>query len=386
MTNINTVILTIQKVKNYGASLQTFALHKTLINKGVPNKIVDFVREDKKKVRVKKKFGFTGFFIYLFVLNLKQFRRYLLNVISFRDFSLEKLRSKDKLFEVFEEKHLSFTDEIQENELEKLNKSYKNFISGSDQVWNHTFNFSVEAYFLGFVENKNNRIAFAPSFGITEIPKKLLEKYRDSFSKFNHLTVREQEGASIVKDITGMEIPVVLDPIFLMDKANWIKELKLKLNKPKKPYILFYTLGAEDKKGFEICEKIQKQKGYDIVRLGRGRNDLSINKGVFVKWDVGPIEFLELILNSSLVVTNSFHGTAFSINFGIPFFCILSKTNNRTSRLRNILRITRLENRVLYEYEDRILKNLTIANTDEVMEEITKEREKALLFLDRAIE
>ena len=384
MTNSKTAILTIQRVKNYGAALQTYALHNTLNQKKIFNEVVDYHRINMGKSAMIKKHGILGGYLYVLISEMKAMRRYLLNVIAFKDISLAKLKSKDVLFDNFENKYLKFSSPLEEKELFTLNTKYDNFISGSDQVWNHTFNFSIEAFFLNFVDKTNNRIAFAPSFGISEVPKEYWTSYKESFQNFNYLSVREQEGAAIIKKIANIDATVLLDPVFLMTKEEWQKAFNLKEHTSQKPYILCYTLGAEDETALEICRKIKKEKGYDIVRLGRGKKDLNI-KDAIVRWDVGPVEFLDLILNASLVVTNSFHGTAFSLNFNVPFFCVLSKENKRTSRIKNILRIVDLEDRVLYEYKDKILKNLSIEQQNKVIDILSSERVKSHKFLEKAL-
>ena len=376
--NNKTAILTIQRVKNYGASLQVFALQTTLIKMGISNEIIDFIRNDVKEKTFKSKFSVLT---YKFISILKQFRRYLLNVLVFKDLKLRKLNSKNILFENFENNYLNFSKIYLENDLKKLNKNYQNFVCGSDQVWNHTFNFSINAYFLDFVENTKNRIAFAPSFGVKEVPKILYEKYNLSFQKFNHLSIREVEGAKIIKDISGKEIEVLLDPVFLLTKEDWIKKLDIK-QKVKKPYILCYTLGEEDMLALNICRKIKEKTGYEIVRIGRSKKDMSIID-MAIRWDVGPVEFLDLILNAKLVITNSFHGTAFSLNFGVPFFCVLSKENKRNSRILNVLRLVGLDNRIVYEYTETILEDLQFGNKVETLNIIQIEREKSKEFLQK---
>lgn len=384
MKNINTAILTIQRVKNYGAALQAFALQSTLFKMGVPNEIIDFRRVDKQLKKVYSEFGITGLMILKIIVRLKQFRRYLINVIYFKDLKLNKLNQKNNLFNNFDLKYLIFSKEYKEVELLTLNNVYENFICGSDQVWNHTFGFSIEAYFLNFVKQAKNKVSFAPSFGIDTIPNKFYNNYKESFNNFTHISVREVEGAKIIKEITGIDVPVLLDPIFLLTKDDWIDTFSLDIEKDEKPYILCYTLGNEDRKALDICKKIAKDKEYDIVRLGRSKNDLLLDD-VIVKWNVGPIEFLELIVNSKLVVTNSFHGTAFSINFNIPFFCVFSKENKRTSRITNILRIFNLENRIVYDYSENIQSNLRLAQNEMLQETISKEREKSINFLKIAL-
>jgi hypothetical protein len=223
-----TAIFTIQKVKNYGASLQAFALQTKLNKLDVSNEIIDFKRIDVKEQRIKNKYSFIGLFLFRLISKMKQFRRYLLNLMAFKDISLNKLNAKSILFDNFEDKYLTHSKSIQESKLTKLNKVYSNFICGSDQVWNHTFAFSIEAYFLDFVEDSKNKIAFAPSFGVEKVPAAKYEKYKRSFDRFNHLSVREQQGASIIKEITGNDAEVIVDPIFLLNKKEWIQQLNLK--------------------------------------------------------------------------------------------------------------------------------------------------------------
>jgi len=378
-------IVTIQRVKNYGAALQAYALQTTLFKLNYLNEILDYKRDIKKNKLVKSKYGYTGLLLVFAIEKLKQLRRYILNVIAFKDIRLKKLNGINDIFENFDKTFLIYSKkQYLESNLAESNKHYVGFVCGSDQVWNHNFDFSIDAFFLNFVEKGKRKIAFAPSFGIEDVPKSLHEKYQKSFNDFDFLSVREAEGAKILNEITGHNVPVLLDPIFLLSKNDWIENFSIKTQNNRKPFILCYTLGKEDEIALEICRKIASENDYDVVRLGRGRDDVKLND-LIVEWSVGPIEFLELIYNSKLVVTNSFHGTAFSINFNIPFFCVLSKKNKRTSRINNILRVFNLEERIVYEYDKSIHLKLNLKDPSTINDIILKEREKALEYLNKAL-
>lgn len=199
-----------------------------------------------------------------------------------------------------------------------LAREYDAFVTGSDQVWNPQFRDS-----LGQIENRllsfapsDKRVCFAPSFGIDELESKWHDLFYKELFQFPHLNVREQSGAEIIRQLTGRDAQVVLDPTFMVRKDEWISLSKaLPGFDVTQPYVLYYFLGSEEEEippeTRDLLNRETTARGLKEYRLF-DKNDPAIRSA-------GPSEFLWLLSHASLVCTDSFHGTVFSILLGKPF-------------------------------------------------------------------
>ncbi|WP_319502292.1 polysaccharide pyruvyl transferase family protein [uncultured Draconibacterium sp.] len=373
-------ILSLQKVYNFGASLQLFALQLKLKEFKFKTEIIDLKKKDKKLQAFKNIFGSTGIIIYYIYNQLNTFRRYLINVFMFRDPFLKKLKSAKSKFDEFESSYLTYSKPI--CSLSKLNNRYNKIIVGSDQVLNPTLRYDNQPFLLESIDSNIEKYTYAASMGIPKIPDALVDRYNEALARFTSISVREIEGLTKLKDSKGNFVSQHIDPTFLFCKDEWISKLNLRL-KECKPYILSYTLGNEAPESLKICKEINKQTGFEVIQIGRNYNDINIS-GITTQWGVGPQEFLELILNASYMVTNSFHGISFCINFGVPFTATLLKTNNRTSRIDNILSIFNLRNRKVQSFDDFTFTENIFQIDNEQIEIIRKEEEqKSLEYLKK---
>lgn len=212
---------------------------------------------------------------------------------------------------------------------ERLNEQYDMFLAGSDQIWNYKFpGTKYNDYFLKFAEDKK-KAAISGSFGVEEIPDEWRQTYIDGLSGFSHISVREDAGAKIVKDLIGKEVPVLVDPVMLLSQKEWRKVAKKPRVDTSKPYILKYYLGDEAEE--EKIDSWAKENGYEVYEL--------LNDRIAELYSAGPGEFVSLIANASLVASDSFHCVAFSIIFRRPFvvYARLGPGNYMTSRLDTLL-------------------------------------------------
>lgn len=211
-----------------------------------------------------------------------------------------------------------------------LNDKYDLFIIGSDQVWNPMFYFNGDNDFLPMVD-LNKKASYAASFGISEIPAGKKAHIRDLLADIPLISVREESGAAIVKELTGKEVPVVLDPTLLLSKEEWIQcERKPRMNLEAK-YIVKYMLG-EDIYSDDI-QNIAKERGWGIVDVTR--DDLPI----------GPAEFIYLLHHGELICTDSFHASLFAFLFGKPLMILErdTKEGDMSSRIDTLVTTFRLQ-------------------------------------------
>lgn len=244
-------------------------------------------------------------------------------------------------FEKFRKENLKISNEIiyGDKDNERLQDKYDYYVVGSDQVWNTDITNKTRAFFLDFVKSKP-KIAYAASYGkanINKMERKLSEEY---LRNYKGLSVRENESAIYLKKELNINAQVVCDPVFLISKNEWIKKCNLK-NKSKS-YILIYYMESNSMLE-SIIEKIKKEYNYPIVAIKGGMQKL---KGIKHLDGIGPKEFLNLIYNAKIVVTNSFHALAFSIIFNKDV--IAFEHSKWNLRLSNLLELT--------ENNDKILK------------------------------
>lgn len=248
------------------------------------------------------------------------------------------------------------------------------FSAGSDQLWNPTYPTTSGVKFLSFTE-KNKKLTFAPSFGISELPDYTKEPYAKWLSSFNLLSVREAQGAEIIKALTGKDAEVICDPTITVSKDAWKQYEKKPSFDTSAPYALTYFLGNKTNAYRKFIEKTAKEKNLRIINL-------------FDIWEaehytVGPAEFIYLVENAKAVFTDSFHAAVFSIIFEKDFmvFDRVEDGRSMSSRLHTLLHTFSLEDRM---YEKG--KSFTLANFSHTPQIIEREKEKAFDFIKRSIE
>ena len=341
-------ILTFQQAINYGAILQLYALQYVLqklqIDANVINYISPKLKQDYK------------------VIKFDTLKDFLAKIFVVKAFCERKRR-----FENFEKFYLNLTKEFYtKNELKFSSKKYDYIITGSDQVWNYLITNTDTTYLLDFVEDRNKKLSYAASFGVENIPDNLKEKYKNLLKDFKAISVREKQGQNIIKELCNLDVPVVLDPTLLLDKNEWSK---LNFTKEKrKKYILVYCLRKSDLLN-GMAKTLQRETGFKLVILNP-RARFMYSK--FSAATAGPEEFVELFMNAEFILTNSFHGTAFSINFNKRFLVDLDtkSVQNTNSRLLNILELVNLTDRIVVEPQDirKMYEDIDYRKVNEILD------------------
>lgn len=216
---------------------------------------------------------------------------------------------------------------------------YDFFVAGSDQVWNPRFRKLCEVDFLNFAE-RCKRIAFSASMGIAELPEDCRSFYRERLAGFAHISVRENAAADVVRRLTGREVPVTIDPTLMVGADEWRALSRRHPMQPAGPYVLTYFLGTRPAAAEELVARLAAQ-GLAVVHL----NDRS--EEAFYAAD--PAEFLGLIAGARLNLTDSFHGSIFSVILGTPFLAFDRSSSHADmgSRLETLLTTLELRHRKL---------------------------------------
>lgn len=323
-------IMTFHEANNYGAVLQAFAL-QVATSKLYNSEILNF--HNKKMWRMYRPIPF-----YFNPINtFKHWAR----IIIFPRCCLDRLKRR-KRFSDFSKKYLKKSKKYFPNTIKEANRSYDAFITGSDQVWNPAAALSWE-YFLEFADN-SKKFSYAASFGANEINKEFKERIKNDLSSFSSILVREKDGANIVDSLNINKIAqTVCDPTFLLTKSQWIKELNLK--EKKSGYIFVYTV-APQTHTIDAAKRLAEKQDIGIIMCSSASGKRAYVKGTKSAMGIGPIEFMELILNAKYVFTTSFHGLALSIIMNTPFFYELNQMEkNCNSRIENLVDIFDIKER-----------------------------------------
>ena len=293
-------IMTFHTALNYGAVLQAYALNKTLIDNGVDAEIIDYRAPFNEKRFASKKV------------------RYFLNIRNLYSvlFCNSYQRHNKQVFDDFINKYLRLSKPIyNQEELGTMVNLYDKFIVGSDQVWNLACTESDDSYFLPFINAKSKKNSYAASIGYTQFPESERAHYKALIETFNKISVREKSAVKAIKEITGRDVSLVLDPTLLLTKEKW-SALFSNEGCRKDKFLLLYLM-SEDRVLIQFAKKLAKQKNLKIIYITQRFFKLS---GVINQRDVSIPQWLSLFHEAEIVVTNSFHGLAFSINFDKDFF------------------------------------------------------------------
>ena len=349
-------LLSFHRAKNYGAVLQAYALQKSIEKEG---KDCEYIN-----IRFNSPQGNQQENRKTFLQKFKNIKRKLLLIY------------RSKKFCAFCEKYLKVSQEsyLGDSNICDMDK-YDSYIVGSDQVWNLRLTKETKSFLLHFVSDNKRKNSYASSFGVDSLPEKyerIIEKY---LPRFENISVREQQGAELIKKITGIDAVVCLDPTLLLTKQEWTSIEKKSIYKN---YVFICAMDDTDTL-IERAREIAKKNKLRILAVGLKKN----YKGVKNIYAASPEQWLGLINNAHTVVTNSFHGTAFSINLNKEFFVeYLPEGWTVNSRLENIVKLFGIEDRVIgnsAEYSKEI--EFTAIN-----EKLISERKKSLKYLRRICE
>jgi hypothetical protein len=355
-------IITLNGYKNFGNRLQNYALQETLKNLGFD---VETVRTYENESLKRKAYKMLMFLKIIGKINPK-----------YRESQkLDNLRTNR--FKIFSETRISETSQIINNAaLSSIADDYDYFVVGSDQVWNPSYIRNNSTFFLTFA-SKQKRIAYAPSFGTEIIPEQLKTRYSEWLKGINCLSVREYAGRQIIQELTGLEVPVLIDPTLLIDKEKWLSISKSAKYKPSGKFLLIYFLGDAYNNHYENIKRIAEKYQLTIINLADMNDSM--------RFDTDPSEFIDYINNATIFLTDSFHGAIFSILLSKPFitFDRVSNLPSMNSRIDTLLSKFKLENRKWSNINGSSdILNIDFSHVSTILE---KERNKAINYLKTAL-
>jgi len=352
-------ILTFTNTLNYGAILQSFALQEKLFALGKEPEIIQFTNQ---RIEEKEYFSIKSY------LTLKK-------IISWLILGKGMARKKKK-FENFALKNLIIGKNLNSTSHKEINEYYDKFVAGSDQVWNISITHQDWNYFLSFVEDPHKKISYAPSFGNDVFPADCKKKASELLKDFHSLSVRETSGQKIISELIGLKAQVVVDPSLLLSKEEWERHINFKPDL--EHYILVY-IPHNKHLVFNFVKRLQEKTKFPVVYLSISPR---YEFGVQTILDASPDEFLGWVQNADYVVTGSFHGVAFSLNFEKQFFYEPLATDGFEGRIENLVRMTGTEDRSIGNKELDLEKKIDYSSTRFLMGSLREESQK---WLERAL-
>lgn len=357
-------ILTYHQADNYGAALQVFALQQVMTKLNCECEVINYYSKAIQDQYTYKKFERHANLWNVLKFNINQYLH----------------RKKHKNFELFRE-NICLSKPYTIENIKDSNLLYDAFITGSDQVWNYNVNKSDFTFLLNFVDDSTKKNSYAASFGVSSIPNELIKEYRTLLSAINHISVREQQGRDLIKNLIDRDCEVVLDPVLLLNMEQWSKFIK----EPKdSKYVLIYQL-YKSRSLLDFARKLAKKKHCKLVIVSQSLYGAYYGfPRMKNKSNVGPYDFLSLLLGASYIVTNSFHGTAFAITFHKEFYVeYISGGHDVNSRFDSLLRMFNLTERKII---DTKINNIDLRIDYDVVEKLlSKKRKQSLAYLKNMI-
>lgn len=306
-------VVTFIRAYNYGAVLQSYALSQCLIKQGIDVEVLDYFPpyfRNQYSMRTEAPL----------VVGFRPYRRWLLKV-----YARFVAKKRNRRFERFIRRFIPVSPRqyLSLKQLEHMPPKCDCYIVGSDQVWSPYCAQFDPVFFLDFSDaKKKKRYSYAASFGVNRLPENMEREYCRRLSTYQKYSVREKSGVQIVEQLLKKSAQLCCDPTLLLEQSEW--ECVASARKEKEPYILVYYV-AETRTLQEYARRLAKEKGMKVICVPTtmllefitGRIDRRY--GFDVKKTCGPEELLTLFRNAEYVLTNSFHGTVFSIIFHKKF-------------------------------------------------------------------
>ena len=353
---------------NYGNKLQNYALLKTLKDLGYEVETVNRKKEDKVK---------------LIFYKLKTLIRDILK-INYRS----GICRRENIFRKFDKKYLNISRYwTHENHYKSgINEEFDYFVCGSDQIWNPMYDTCLADMegATAYIAPSEKRIAYAASFGVGELPKKYMNMFKELLKDMKKISVREESGARIIRDILNVNVSVVLDPTLLLSKEEWCNfQNKPNVELPEK-YIATYFIGNKSEEVKSYIDSLSKRYNYPIVDIySEWLWDKDIDNLKYFSFD--PTEFVYVISHCQIFFTDSFHGSVFATIFDKPFRVFERNDNvpDMWSRLENLIKI--IGNNSVIGQIDENLDNIIGEKIKYNKENIDMLKDKSIKYLKQSL-
>lgn len=359
-------LLTFPHSPSYGATLQMYALQQAMESLGHTVEAIHYhnayMRAEKHTIKSKK---------HPLISQAKVYGRRILHRRMYRKFR----RFENTYVHLYPTR--AFSDK---KRLQHYARRYDAVVCGSDQVWNPRITNGDTSFFLDFCPKGVRRIAYAPSFALETIPKTMEQAVTPLLEQFTALSIRETAGQRLIEAMIGKTVDTVLDPTFLLDSSDW-EALERPHPAAVGDYVLYFTV-VQSAALYKRCREFAREKGLKLVVVGGNAWRRHKNHDPMVEYaiDIGPQEWLYLVHHARYVVTNSFHGTAFSIIFQKDFY--VGYPPSGSSRLEQVMGSLGLLSHVI---RDGVPLTDEPISYDQAKPALTAMRERSLRYLETAL-
>lgn len=360
-------IVTLHRVYNYGSVLQAYATQKVFEKHGCETSIVDYITEQRTLKRI--------FFKPPADPSIKGVKRVVYQIAKIGSLALKELT-----FGSFVRKTMRLTKRyVTADDLALDPPRADVYVSGSDQVWNSKYNEGIDrGFFLDFVPSGRKKISFASSFGKSALDEWEKEQTRFYLSQYAAISVREDSAVEIVEDLGVQGAVQVIDPTLQLTKSEWQPLASPRLVKD--PYLALMLLYNEDNGATEIARQIADERGLKLVKISWEMKKPEAVDKLFTHRS--PADFLSLFSNADFVVTNSFHGLAFSLIFERQFLVV--PRNEFNSRIDSLLSLVGLSGRLVKKPLDSN-QSLPVIDYSHVNKALNAARLDADRYIDEAL-
>lgn len=366
-------ILSMQRICNYGSFMQSYALKKTVESLGHEVEFVDYKVEEPILLTNKEKKKYKKEKLRNFIID---------NITGFSGlFSLLPKEKRD-MFKHYKRYYDEFLPLLGVSKKMNYNPKVDALIIGSDEVFNclqknPRVGYSKELF--GSNNNANKLMSYAGSFGNTTLERLnehgIAEEIKAMLSKFDHISVRDSNSGIIVQQLTGKEPSYNLDPVLIYDFSKETPSVKIQDN-----YIVVYA----------YRNRLRKEEIYAIKKFAEKKKKRLICLGGYQKFcdeyiDASPFELLSYVKGADYVITDTFHGTIFSIINNKKFVSFIRRSFNGTygneEKMSDLLGRLGLSQRGISDasmLEDVIDKEIDYVNVGKIR---SQEIEKTISYL-----
>lgn len=354
--------ITCQNADNYGARLQAYALAEYLTRQGHEVNVIDY------------RPPYMTFKTRLWYWPGNSIKEWAKLFLRMRQRCMDIKRHE--IFDTFSKSYLPLTEIYHSIEELRLNPPLADvYIAGSDQIWNTTFaNGTDSAYYLDFGDKATKRVSYAASFATKNIAQEKIDFVRNKLRNLDSISVRETSALSLLHSLGNLKGKVVLDPVFLLTAEDWNNLFPVESFAG--DYILVYDF-MRSKTVKKIAQRLSALTGSKIYSIGAYKLDYADKNFICAS----PVQFVGLIKQSRCVLSNSFHGTAFSLIYRRNFF-VVDREDGLNERMADLLDRFELQERLITSsVTDKIL--LKSVDYNKVDNSIKKEFISSKEFLER---
>lgn len=379
---------------SYGMNLQAFATQHVIEQMGYSTEIIPTLESASSLKNVPFDWGLLIYAQKILIKRLTESKRPKELYPVWDDLHTENRKTRVESAKSFRSRYLhSIGPKMSFDELTKYSEKYDAVLIGSDQCWLPGFSYSRRSS-LSFVPDKVRRLSYATSLGVSAYPWYLRSCSRKAWKRFDFVSVREEAGRKIIKDICGEDFPVelVIDPTYLISYEEWLQLIPKKRMNEKK-YVLSFILG-NNKEQMMCAKRFAQARGLELVSILSNESSADIDTTYPDRVVVGasPDEFVNYVRGAEYIFTDSFHGIAFSVINKKKFFAYYRKRSetkakySRNSRIDNILQLWQLQHRLITDYtidwQSSDIKEIDYAKVDTLIEQM---RNHSFEYLNKAL-